>query len=653
MTPTTTRRRRRHHTLTAIALITLAMAVAACAKMGRPDGGWYDETPPRIVGCAPRDKATGVSTRKITIQFDEYVKMDNPTEKVVVSPPQMETPEIKAAGKRIVVEIRDSLKPNTTYTVDFSDAISDNNEGNPLGNYTYTFATGDHIDTLEVSGRVIDAHNLEPIKGMLVGLHSNLSDTIFRSQPLERVSRTDSRGVFVIKGVAPGNYRVYALEDADNDYVFNQKSERVAFSHDIITPTSRPDIRQDTIWRDSLRIDSIRRVPYTRFLPDDIVLRAFTEKQTDRYLVKTERQRPERLTLFFSNGDDSLPTIRGLNFDHERAFVVEPSEKRDTVTYWLRDSALINQDTLRLELTYMATDTTGVLRQLTDTLEMTPRETYEKRLKRLANELEEWTKQQEKAKRRGKPYEETPPVKPLDVRYDVSSEPDPDRNVLITVPAPTQSVDTARLHLYAKHDSLWYNAPLLLREKAGTNRVYELIGEWRPGVEYSLEVDTMAFTDIYGRTSAPIKKGFKVRGEDSYASIALNIEGMSDTTVVAQLLNTSDNVVKETSSSDGVVEFFYVKPGVYYVRMFIDSNKNGLWDTGDYDAGLQAETTYYYPEKIECRAKWDMTLSWNPTARRADMQKPLAITKQKPEKEKTIKRRNEERANKLGIPAPR
>ena len=196
----------------------LILVILSCAKMGQPDGGWYDETPPSITYCSPKDKATDVKTRKINIVFDEYIQVDNPTEKVVVSPPQLETPEIKAAGKKIVVELKDSLKTSTTYTVDFSDAISDNNEGNPLGNFTYTFSTGNQIDTLEVSGHVVDANNLEPIKGILVGLYSNLSDTAFTSQSMLRVSRTDSRGKFIIRGIAPGNYKIYALEDADGNY---------------------------------------------------------------------------------------------------------------------------------------------------------------------------------------------------------------------------------------------------------------------------------------------------------------------------------------------------------------------------------------------------------------------------------------------------
>ena len=358
------------------------LLLVSCAKMGQPDGGWFDETPPKVIGASPADGAVNVNQKKINIYFDEFIKLDNPSEKVVVSPPQLEQPEIKGAGRRIQISLVDSLKANTTYTIDFSDAISDNNEGNPMGNYTYSFSTGEVIDTMEVSGCVLESENLEPIKGILVGLYADHADSAFRTKPMLRVSRTDSRGRFVIKGVAPGSYRIYALQDMDGNYMFNQKSEKIAFSHDIIVPSSKPDVRQDTTWIDSLHIKSIDPVKYTHFLPDNIVLRAFTEPLTDRYFLKAERQKANCFSLFFSYGDSILPQIKGLNFDAQDAFLIEASEKKDTITYWLKDTALVNQDTLLMDITYRMTDSTGVLVNKTDsTQEILSKEPYAKRMK--------------------------------------------------------------------------------------------------------------------------------------------------------------------------------------------------------------------------------------------------------------------------------
>nr|WP_293493880.1 Ig-like domain-containing domain [Segatella copri] len=616
--------------------------------MGQPDGGWFDETPPKVIGASPADGAVNVNQKKINIYFDEFIKLDNPSEKVVVSPPQLEQPEIKGAGRRIQISLVDSLKANTTYTIDFSDAISDNNEGNPMGNYTYSFSTGAAIDTMEVSGHVLESENLEPVKGILVGLYADHADSAFRTKPMLRVSRTDSRGRFVIKGVAPGSYRIYALQDQDGDYKFSQKSEKIAFSHDIIVPSCKPDVRQDTTWVDSLHIKSIDQVDYIHFLPDNIVLRAFTEPLTDRFFLKAERQKANSFTLFFSYGDSILPQIKGLNFDAENAFLVEASEKKDTITYWLKDTALVNQDTLLMDITYRMTDSTGVLVNKTDSAqEILSKEPYAKRMKNMEKELAAWTKKQEKKKKKGEPYDSVMEVKPLDVQLSVSSQFDPDQNVIFSFPTPLAKVDTAAIHLYAKHDTLWYRAPMEFLPLE--NRKYELRGEWRPDIEYSLEVDSAAFEDIYGLASKPIKQGFKVNSLDTYGTLLVNITSLHDLPLIVQLLDAQDKVVKETKTVNGVAEFYYLKPQKYYMRLIVDRNNNGKWDTGNYASDQQAEEVYYYPEAIECKAKWDLTESWDPLARELSLQKPGAITKQKPDKEKKVKNQNVQRAAKLGI----
>ena len=631
-------------------LLTVGICLlTSCAKMGQPDGGWYDETPPRILGASPADKATEVTDHKMYIYFNEYIKLSDASQKVVVSPPQMEAPDIKDAGKRIIIDLKDSLKANTTYTIDFSDAISDNNEGNPLGNYTYSFSTGTEIDTMEVSGYVYEAENLEPIKGIMVGLYDNLADSVFRKEPFQRVSRTDSRGRFVIKGIKPGNYRVYALMDADGNYLFNQKSEKIAFSRDIIVPSCKPDIRQDTIWRDSLHIENIMQVPYTHFFPDDIVLRAFAEVQTDRYMTKNEREKANRFTLMYSYGDDDLPVLRGLNFDAENAFVVEATEKKDTITYWLRDTLLVNQDTLRMEVQYHATDTAGMLYLQTDTLTLLSKEPYAKRLKQKEKEYNDWKKKQEKAEKRGDPFETEMPVPPLSIGMNFAGDIDPDKNPTLTFDTPLAVADTSKIHLYSKHDTLWYRSPFLVREKVNTPRTYEVIGEWRPDVEYSLEIDSAAFVDIYGSVSDTAKKGFKVKSNDAYSTIFMTLDGMRGKNVVAQLVSSTDAVMKEVRTHTGDAEFFYVNPNTYYLRIFVDENNNGKWDTGNYDEGRQAETIYYYPSKIECKEKWDFTETWSPLRGSSTSLKPAELVKQKAEKAKTIKNRNLERAKKLGI----
>ena len=641
--------RRLQYFLLAISCLLLAVG---CARMGSPDGGWYDDDPPVVLGSTPADKATGVKTKKINIYFDEYIKLADATQNVIVSPPQLEMPEIQAKGKKIVVELKDTLKPDMTYTIDFSDAISDNNEDNPLGNYTFTFSTGQQTDTLEVSGTVLSAENLDPVPSILVGLYEDLADSAFRTKPLLRVARTDANGHFVIKGVAEGEYRIYALQDADGNYKFTQKSEMIAFSHETYKPYVKPDMRQDTIWRDTLHIDSIAQVHYMHYYPDDVVLTAFQEKQTDRYLLKTERKDADRINIFFSYGHEQLPIIRGLNFNSDDAFIVETNAKKDSITYWLRDTLLVNQDTLRMDLIYQMTDSLGMLVEHTDSaIEVLAKTPYEKRVKAQQKEYETWLKQQEKKRKREEPYDSIYPVKPLEPKYNVPQSMDPNRSICIEIPTPPAVLDTAGIHLYTKIDTLWYNASYEFHQRDSLLRYYELLVDWKPGAEYSFEVDSAAIIDIYGKACKSYKQGIKVKALDDYATLFFDISGYTDSAaVVVQLLDKSDKPVAQSKmEADHTAPFYYVTPGIYYARAFVDGNGNGVWDTGDYDADEQAETVYYYSREIETKAKFDITLSWNLTQQPLNQQKPSALVKKKSDKRRQKRNRNADRAAKLGI----
>ncbi len=630
----------------------IASIIVGCARMGSPDGGWYDDDPPRVIGATPEDKATNVKSKKITILFDEFIKLEDATNKVIVSPPQLEQPEIKASGKKIIVELQDTLKDNTTYTIDFSDAISDNNEGNPMGNYTYSFSTGEQIDTFEVSGYVLDASNLEPIKGIAVGLYDDLADSAFKTKPLMRISRTDGSGHFVIKGVAPGTYRAYALQDADGDFRFTQKGEMIAFNHDTFEPSSKPDTRVDTVWRDSLHIDALLQKPYTHFLPDDITLLAFKQLQTDRTLLKTERVEPNKISMYFTYGDSLLPQIKGLNFKADSAFIIETNEKRDTIHYWIRDTTLVNQDTLSMDITYHVTDTLGNLVLQTDSaVDIVPKVSYEKRMKEKAKEIEKWQKEQDKKKKREEKYDSIYPVKPLEPKFAVPASMIPGQKITVEMPTPLMHCDTSAVHLYSQIDSLWYDAECVFRPVENSIRQYEILADWKLGVEYSLEIDSAAFVDIYGLVSNQYKQGIKVKTLDEFSSLTLNISGVEavDTTIIVQMLTSQDAVTQEVRVRKGKAEFKYVTPGKFYLRAFIDANGNGVWDTGDYDADRQAEAVYYYSKELECKEKWDVTESWNLTATPRFRQKPQAIVKQKPDQAKKLKNRNIERAKQLGI----
>ena len=627
-----------------IAVIAAGIGLYACASIGSPDGGMYDETPPRFIRSTPEPNATNNTKKKISIEFDEYIKLEKASEKVIISPPQLEAADVKASGKKAIVQFHDSLKANTTYTIDFGDAIVDNNEGNPLGQYAFAFSTGSTIDTMAVSGTVLNAENLEPIKGIQVGLHRNLNDSAFTKLPFDRISRTDSRGRFTIRGVAPGKYRIYALMDGNQNYLFDSKTEAIAWNDSLVVPAMEPAVRQDTVWnaKDTTKIDTIKTVNYTRFLPDDILLRAFKEENSFQYLMKSERPRTTQFSLYFSAKQDSLPRLKGLDFD-ERKLIVENNQRNDTILYWIKDTTLCERDTLTFQLDYAATDTLGKLVPKTDTLRMVNKIPLERRLTLKAEEEKKQEKERKKRIRKGDTL--AVDTKFLAVNVDAPSQLDLNRNIILKFEEPLAHIDTAAIHMAHQVDTLWEDIPLIFRPDTLTHRRYEILADWKPGESYRLQIDSLAFQGIYGLYSNKIENTLKVKTLEDYGTLYLNIVGAGPHAVV-QLLNSSDAVVRQQPVTDKhTCDFYFLQPSTkYYIRLFNDNNQNGKWDTGSYEEKIQPEEVFYFHKVWEMKANFEFEETWDVTATPLDKQKLDEIKKQKPEENKKLKNRNKERA---------
>ena len=629
-------------------LLLLGIMVYSCASMGTPDGGPYDEMSPKFLRSNPGMHAVNVKNQKIELEFDEFIKLEKASEKVVVSPPQLDQPELKVVGKKVVMELIDTLKDATTYTIDFSDAIVDNNEGNPMGNFSYSFSTGAAIDTMEVSGTVLEASNLEPIKGIQVGLHKDLGDSAFVSKPFDRVSRTDSRGRFTIRGIAPGKYRIYALKDGNQNYMFDSKSEMVAFSDSIIVPSFVPATRQDTLWKDTLTVDTIKTVKYTRYLPDDILLRAFKEENTRQYLERSQRDKLNHFILTFSAKADTLPTLKGLNFDEKDAFIVETTDRNDSFCYWIKDSLLYEMDTLAIQMDYLYTDTLDKLVPKTDTLYLTNKISREKRQQLAQAEAEKKEKERKKMEKRGKTVEPEK-TKFLEMKVDAPLSFDIYKNIRLSFEEPVASIDTSAIHVEIKEDTLWKEAPFLLMEDSVMPRQYEILAEWEPEKEYRLKIDSAAITGLYGLHTNKVEQTLKVKKQDEYGTLLLNIVGAGKGAIV-ELLDHSGNVIRtQPVNEEGMADFYYLNPNTkYYIRLFIDRNGNGVWDTGNFMEGIQPEEMFYFPKTWEMRANFEFEETWDIHALPLDKQKLDEIKKQKPEEQKKIQNKNKERAKKLG-----
>ena len=620
----------------------------SCASMGTPDGGPYDEMPPKFVRSTPSLRAVNVKNQKFELEFDEFIKLEKASEKVIISPPQLEQPEIKVVGKKVVGELFDTLKEATTYTIDFSDAIVDNNEGNPMGHFTYSFSTGASIDTMEVSGTVLNAADLEPIKGIQVGLHKNLNDSALTTLPFDRVSRTDSRGHFIIRGVAPGKYRIYALMDGNQNYLFDSKTEMVAFSDSIIVPSMMPATRQDTLWKDTLTIDTIKTVGYTRFMPDDIILRAFKEENTRQYFSRSQRDKENHFILKFSAKADTLPTLTGLNFDSTDAFIVEPNEGNDSICYWIKDSLVYQMDTLALQMDYLYTDTLDQLVPKCDTIYLANKLTREQREKLAKKEAEEKEKERKKKEKKGETIE---PEKIAFLKMDVDAPSafDVNRNIALSFEEPVSRIDTSAIHLNVKVDTLWVETPFLFVADSLLPRKYEILAEWEPEKEYQLKIDSAAVVGLYGLHTNKVEQTLKVKKLDEYGTLLFNLEEAPSTSVVELLDNGGKVLRQQRISPENTADFYYLAPNTkYYVRLFNDRNGNEKWDTGNVEQGLQPEEVYYFPKVWEMKANFEFEETWNIHATPVDKQKLDEIKKQKPEETKKIQNKNKERAKKLG-----
>ena len=632
-------------------LVFLAIVlIYSCASPGTPDGGPFDETPPRFLGSSPRPGETANKSKKITMNFDEIVKIERAAEKVIISPPQLEQADIKANGRRIQVELFDTLKPNTTYTIDFSDAIVDNNEGNPLGNFAFMFSTGDVIDTMEVSGTVLNAEDLEPIKGISVGLHANLDDSAFVKMPFERISRTDSRGRFTIRGIAPGKYHIFALMDGNQNFQYDSKTEMIAFSDSLIVPSSKPDVRQDTIWADSLIIDTIKTVNYTHYYPDDIILRAFKTEDDRQYLKNSERDKLNHFILVFNAKADTLPEITGLNFDSRDAFVVEKTSRNDSICYWIKDSLLCEQDTLMMQLKYLATDTLNQLSLTTDTIYITNKQDKAQRQKAAEQAKQKEEKERKKKSKRGEKVDSIAVTPFLNAKVDAPSTLELGSNISISFDEPIVAIDTSAIHLQVMVDSLWQDLPYIFEADTAEYRKYWVIAPWEPEKEYQFSIDSLAFKGLYGLYTKKIKEtSLKTKAIADYGTIFLNLPQSPEYTIVELMEGDGKIVRRQPISNEKTADFYFLPAGKkYYLRLFYDKNKNGIWDAGNYEQHQQPEEVYYYPKSWEMKANFEFEETWIVDAVPWDRQKLDEIKKQKPEETKKVANRNAERLKRLG-----
>lgn len=615
----------------------LALMVHSCANIAAPMGGEYDEDPPVVRGSMPDFNALNVSPQRVEIEFDENIKIESPTEKVIITPPQQNMPIIRAAGRRAVVELKDELLPNTTYTIDFTDAIVDNNEGNPLENFMFSFSTGDQLDTLSIAGKVLNAEDLEPVTGMYVGIHSNFDDTVFTNVPFERISRTDSRGNFIVRGMAPGKYRVFALGDLNRDYKYDNPMEAIAFLDSIVMPSTMPAVRQDTVFVDSVTVDTILDVKYTRFLPDDLVLNSFLSGFQRLYLLKNERPVENKLNIFFSAPTDAPGfSLIEPNVEGDDWYVAERNLNNDTLMLWITDSIVYQHDSIRMQISYIETDTLNKNVITNDTLTFNFTRTDQ-------DKKAEDSKRDKRNDEDEEEENELPEIRFLNIQSNVQSTFELFNPIRIEIEQPVVKFDSTFVKLEIEVDSLYETIPFRFETDSINPRKFVLRPSWEPGAKYKISIDSAAVTSVYGLWNNTYEQVFTVKDLDQYGNLQISISGLAEgKKAFVELLNNSDKPFRKNDVKGSVVTFQDLPPGEVYARLIIDDNGDGLWTTGNYEELRQPDKVYYYPGKFVIRAYSDHIEEWDLNAVPEIKQKPLEITINKPQ-EKKRRNLNEER----------
>jgi hypothetical protein len=585
-----------------------------CAKMpGNIAGGPKDETPPVFLYSIPPLNSVHFSpdAKRIDMFFDEYVQLKDVNNQFVSSSPMKKKPEILLYGKKVRINLKESLLPDMTYTFYFGEAIVDNNEANKLLGFLYVLSTGDHIDSLTYTGRVVNAFDLKSRKKddkvpVSVLLFKDFSDSaVYKSAPVY-VTRTDNYGFFTFSNIRPDTFRIFAIRDMGDNLLFDMPTETIAFADSTVIIDERYYRDPDIPFPNSLNLPDSVKEKNPELPHRDITLYQFQETPTKQWRMGYERPQANLLTFAYSLPVDSLPiriisdslTVTG------SWYVPEPSDKRDTLHFWLTDTALVKQKTLLVQVWSPRTDSTGQVVSLSDTLKMSfePPKTVDKRSR----------KERRKDEKEGKNIKPRTPVEMTLITANVKDKMDLTARFQLTASQPIQSIDRSKIIFTEKVDTLEVPVPFTVAEDTSNMRKCFIDWELKEDAKYSMIIDTMAFTSIYNVFNDSTGWSFTTQKKDYYSSIEISFNEVPCPFVV-QILQGGDkeNVVKEALLTDKKpVLIDFLKPDKYKLKVIFDRNGNGKWDTGHYLNRVQPEKVEYYTEEVETKSNWKTEIRW-------------------------------------------
>jgi len=571
-------------------LLILLGLIWQCANPVSPTGGLQDIAPPIVLGSEPSNFSLGFDKKKITLTFDEYVTLKNPNQQIIISPPLAENPEYKLRGKSLIIDLQAPLEPNTTYSFFFGNAIVDLAESNPLANYLYVLSTGDHIDSLAIGGEVISAFNLQPQEEVFVMLYPTTNDTVpldslpYYVRPLY-VAKTGTNGMFQLRYLRDEAYKIFAIRDVNNNYLFDQPNEEIAFLDSLLWPEAITPPQTDTIAIDSLLATVIDKdslyvkQAYSQYYH----LMMFQEIDSTQRLLDEVIELPAKFLLPFKFPTKD-PKYEVVSQEVPEDWKIEEINKtRDSIMVWVKDLEL---DSLHLKIADGDSVLDTILIEFKEkTLGKGRKRNKDKEDKTVPDRLRLKGNAKARTMNLGKPYR-------------------------ITFENPIKDYDFSQVQFVAGEDTIT-GAPFMPEDSL--QRIFYLDYELQEKTNYSFIIPDSSIFDIYGLTTDSVRLTFKTKEYRAYGNLLIDVTlETDDYPYIIQLMNAKEVVIRSKYiESSEQLSFELLTPGKFLVKAIQDTRPNQQWDTGEYMAKKQPESVFYFPAEIEVRANWDISESWS------------------------------------------
>ncbi len=592
-----------------VLFVTAEAIVSSCAQIAAPVGGEKDTIAPVLLRSIPDTFATNFKEQRIMLEFDEFFNMKNTQQKLIISPPLENKPKVMIRGKKAFIDLNNQLADSTTYTLNFGDIIQDVNENNPIPDFQFVFATGENIDSLQISGKIRNAFDLKPVENIFVMAYNSPNDSLPLQKRPNFFDKTDENGVFSIKNIKPGKYRIFALNDMNNNYLFDLPNEDIAFIDSLYQPKAIASFLIDTlkIKKDTLEIDSIVQRQKIDYLPDSVYLFLFNEQKKVQNLTNSAREDSLSFVLRFNKTLDNLPKINTLNFSPpEKWFHLSKNQSTDTLTYWILDSAFYKLDTMKLSIAYEKLDSTQKRYTNIDTIALSYRPRTAKA-----------KKERRKTPRKKNKDEEKNVEKKFNnfaLTSNVQNKGNLELNNSLSIfsPVPIKKFEPTKIHfLKVLNDSVLEPQEFNFKQDTLNEFRFYIHTQILPKTKYQLKIDSTALTDLYARQNQALSLEFDTKSEDEYGTLQFNFSGI-ETNMIIQMLN-DEKVLREyfIEPQETNIEIKYINPGKYTFKAIVDSNKNKKWDTGNYLENRQAEKVIFFDEKITVKANFESITPWH------------------------------------------